>query len=584
MGIGYTIDTPVKVAHYGISSVISLVDDMLMEKMRAFYCEKIDKPYKEISNKIDDFRAKRITAYLDLLNEIVNHKFQELKQKMIIKKDELDKYMKMLPDFSEVKKSFIQFLATNNHVHNLKDWIHNNLAMGSIDVNIMTKLDKENYVNNEKLPIEYNDAHSALRGFANSKLESSIVLSAGMNPRLYGYFESFEDFYPDQDGKIRKKIILKVSDYRSATIQGKFLAKKGLWISEYRIESGLNCGGHAFANDGNLMGPILEDFKNNREILSEENFKVYKQALQAKNKYCPTEAPVTKITAQGGVGTAEEHQFLIDYYGLDSVGWGSPFLLVPEVVNVDEKTLDLLCNAAESDYYLSDTSPLGVPFNSIKGNTKDIEKHELIRQNKPGSTCQKKYVSVNKEFTAREICTASRTYQKLKIKELDSQNLDSEKYTIAFNKIVDKSCICVGLGTAALLSNNLDTTLEGNGVSICPGPNLAYFSKVVSLTEMIDHIYGRTNIANSRKRPHMFLKELSIYIIYFKKKVKELIDECSDKEINSLIEFRNKLNNSIHYYKNLFLEKLSHKSRELIENIEILQNELNSVEIPVLVN
>ena len=54
-----------------------------------------------------------------------------------------------------------------------------------------------------------------------------------MNPRLYGYIAHFDDFFPDANGYIKKKIILKVSDYRSAIIQGKFLAKKGLWISEY---------------------------------------------------------------------------------------------------------------------------------------------------------------------------------------------------------------------------------------------------------------------------------------------------------------------------------------------------------------
>ena len=64
-----------------------------------------------------------------------------------------------------------------------------------------------------------------------------------------------------------KKIILKVSDYRSAIIQGKFFAKKGLWVSEYRIESGLNCGGHAFPTQGYLMGPILEEFKKNIDSL-----------------------------------------------------------------------------------------------------------------------------------------------------------------------------------------------------------------------------------------------------------------------------------------------------------------------------
>ena len=92
----------------------------------------------------------------------------------------------------------------------------------------------------EKLPTEFNDAHAALRGYANSDLESSLILSAGMNPRLYSYMEQFDDFYPDENRYIKKKIVLKVSDYRSALIQGKFLAKKGLWVSEYRIESGLN--------------------------------------------------------------------------------------------------------------------------------------------------------------------------------------------------------------------------------------------------------------------------------------------------------------------------------------------------------
>ena len=106
MGIGYTIDTPAKVAQYGISSVISLVDDMLIEKMREFYSKKINKPYIEISNKIDDFRAKRITAYLDLLDEIVNQKFKELKQSIVTKREELDKYIDMLPDFSEIKSEF----------------------------------------------------------------------------------------------------------------------------------------------------------------------------------------------------------------------------------------------------------------------------------------------------------------------------------------------------------------------------------------------------------------------------------------------------------------------------------------------
>ena len=33
MGIAFTIDTPIKIAKYGISSVISIVDDIIIEKM-----------------------------------------------------------------------------------------------------------------------------------------------------------------------------------------------------------------------------------------------------------------------------------------------------------------------------------------------------------------------------------------------------------------------------------------------------------------------------------------------------------------------------------------------------------------------
>ena len=51
MGLAFTIDTPIRVAHYGISSVISIADDELIEKMRAFYRNKFGLPYQEISQK-----------------------------------------------------------------------------------------------------------------------------------------------------------------------------------------------------------------------------------------------------------------------------------------------------------------------------------------------------------------------------------------------------------------------------------------------------------------------------------------------------------------------------------------------------
>ena len=278
------MDTPINVAHYGISSVISLVDDITMEKLREFYCKKFNLPFQSITTKAEDHRAKRITAYLNTVQEIVSQKFENLKNSISHTEEELKKYVDMLPEMSDIKLKFNQLINAGEMKQKLSDWLNENLVAGEIDVNIMSKLDRDRYENGEKLPSIYSDAQSALRGFAQSDLSSSIVLSAGMNPRLYSYLEEFEDFFPNAQMELKKKVILKVSDYRSALIQGRFLAKKGIWVSEYRVESGLNCGGHAFATDGFLMGPVLEEFKNNKEQLIEAVHDIYVKALAEKGK------------------------------------------------------------------------------------------------------------------------------------------------------------------------------------------------------------------------------------------------------------------------------------------------------------
>jgi hypothetical protein len=584
MGIGFTIDSPLKVSHYGIDSVISLVDDILIEKIRKMYCDKFEKPYTEITEKVEDFRAKRITSYLNLIQDVAISKFENLKKLTSDSRAEVKKYFAMLPDSSQIKTDFSNYINDGFTMDDIKIWMEDNLKMGSIDVNIMTKVDKDNYFKKDKLATEFNDAHAALRGYANSDLSSSVILSAGMNPRLYSYMAQFNDFYPDENGLIKKKIVLKVSDYRSALIQGKFLAKKGLWVSEYRIESGLNCGGHAFATDGFLLGPILEQFKQDKELLISSVYDLLSSALSAKNRIVPTAVLPLKLTAQGGVGTTEEHIFLMANYGIDSVGWGTPFLLVPEATTADDKTLNSLIAAKEDDLYLSNISPLGIPFYSLKGNTKDDEKAKNIAKGRPGSACPKKYVALNKEFLESGICTASRQYQHLKIKELEAQNLSIEKHDYLLNKITEKSCTCVGLGTSALLAYGLDTKTEGKGVSICPGPNMAYFDKTISLPKMVDHIYGRTNIISRRDRPNMFVKELTIYIDYFKDLIKDYNLSPTDKQQKYIITFASNLKEGIGYYQQLFLnQKMFFKDlkkeilKELNEGIENIDASINGI-------
>ncbi len=106
MGLAYTIDSPIRVAHYGISSVISIADDELIEKMNAFYSEKFEIPYKEITQKIHDYRAERITSYLNLVDRIVKKKFEDFKTELVESKQALDNYIAQLPNTSDLKKRF----------------------------------------------------------------------------------------------------------------------------------------------------------------------------------------------------------------------------------------------------------------------------------------------------------------------------------------------------------------------------------------------------------------------------------------------------------------------------------------------
>lgn len=581
MGVGFTIESPLKVAKYGIDSVVALADDILFEKLRKFYCLENGIAYEEISSKSEDFRARRITSYLNLMNQLVASKFEEFRKNSLTKMEDLKAYINMLPERSALKQEFFELSSKQITPTELGNWLKEKVSPGSIDVNIMTKVDKENYQNGKLLSAEYNDAHAALRGFANSDLKSSVIFSAGMNPRLYGYIESFDDFYPDADGSINKKVVLKVSDFRSAQIQGRFLAKKGIWVSEYRIESGLNCGGHAFATEGFLLGPILEEFKVNRERLRNSNFDILKKALEAKNRLVPKSVMKLKITAQGGVGTSQEHDLLLDYYNLDSIGWGSPFLLVPEATTVDVETRSRLARAKEQDLYLSDISPLGVPFNNLKGNTKDKEKLALVDRGRPGSSCPKKYLALNKEFTEKGICTASRQYQYLKLKSIDKSGLNLENKKRLEEAVQDKSCICVGLGTSALLNNNLSTKVEGEGVSVCPGPNMAYFSKVISLKKMVDHIYGRSNVIARKDRPNMFLKELAMYVQYLKDKMDRTSAQADGRQKKYLFSFASNLRDGMFYYTDLFASftyKAQSEKEQILEALKIYKERLMNIQ------
>ncbi|RZJ49578.1 MAG: hypothetical protein EOO44_18015, partial [Flavobacterium sp.] len=527
LGLGYSIDTPLKVAKFGISSVVSIVDDELIERMRAYHSRDIE--YIPIEKREDNSRARRITCYLNMLDRMVDQDFDELKKMPFLAGNELCRYFEMLPENSQLKQGYDLMMdyPDGERKHIFQNLLRKQMVKGAIDVNIMSKVDRVNHRNGNSFTGDENsDALIALRGFANSRLNSSLVLSAGMNARLYSYIEQFDDFFPNENGELNKKIILKVSDFRSAFIQAKFLAKKGIWVSEFRVESGLNCGGHAFATAGYLLGPILEEFKQMKDQMTNELFEMYTSALLDKG-FEEIGLPEQRLSVQGGVGTAVENEFLLKHYQLNSIGWGSPFLLVPSATNVDEKTLQSLMNANEDSFFVSNSSPLGVLFNNFKNSGIDLQRIERIKKGRPGSPCTKKYLCTNTEFTTEPICTASRKYQTLKIEELKTKELPIATYEKQLERITEKVCLCEGLCSSTYQSIGILKPKESKAVAICPGPNLAYFNRIYSLDEMVGHIYGKIDLLDKVKRPNFFIKELDLYINYFNEELKLFLEEVS---------------------------------------------------------
>ena len=573
MGTGFMIDAPLRVAKYGISSVLSLVDDILIEQMRKLHAQREGEPYEEIASTDDDARARRITAYLDLIDRVVRRQVAALRASPFEPGSEITRYYEMLPDGPQADQ-YRAMLATEDPAERLRQQaalraLH---VPGTIDVNIMSKGDRDAYRDGEKLPQRFSDALAALRGFAQSTLESSIVFSAGLNPRLFTYTAEFPDFFPDAQGRLKKKIVLKVSDFHSAAVQGRFLAKRGLWVSEFRIESGLNCGGHAFATKGLLMGPILEVFQQRKAELLEQLHGVYSKSLgKLGHTIGPEPAPV-RITAQGGIGTADEDRLLREHYEADGTGWATPFLLVPEVTNVDDRHLRLLGEAHGDDVFLSDSSPFGMPFWNLRTSASEDARRRRIAEGHPGSPCFKGFVRLfNTEFTPTPICTASRQYQKLKIEQIEREGLSDALR----ESVLAKSCICHDLAGSTTLKYDIDPKATP---SICCGPNIVNFSRVATLDEMVGHIYGRTSLLNGTCRPHMFVREVELYVDYLRDQVRKHRAGLLSITPDYVAEFKKNMCDGIDHYRQLAQHHIAEPQRSaMLDALAVQQQALRDI-------
>ena len=328
MGICYTADTPIRVAHLGITSVISLVDDGLLEEYRMAYAERLGLDLGSPQTT----RIGRIRSYLDFVADEVERKFTRLCACRFDGGSDKDLYFLMLPLDSRLRVEYDGIFAKTGLARIAAEAaLTEKMEPGEIQANIMVGLNHDEA------------AFDAVRGFAASKVAGALVLSAGVNLSVFEEIAKCKDFYRTGKRPPKKRIILKVSDYRSALIQGRYLAKKGLEVYEYRIESGVNCGGHAFFESKMLLLDVVREFVEKRKELFETTCSMIAANVPVQG-ILPPPSPA-RITAQGGLCAPEDIARVLSL-GIDGVGVGTPFLLVPQATSVDKETRRLLAIAA----------------------------------------------------------------------------------------------------------------------------------------------------------------------------------------------------------------------------------------------
>ena len=534
MGICYTADTPIRVAYLGITSVISLVDDGLLEEYRLAYAERLGLDLGSPQTT----RIGRIRSYLDFVADEVERKFTRLCAERFDGGSDKDLYFLMLPQDSCLRVEYDRVMSKTGIARIAAEAsLTGKMEPGGIQANIMVGLNHEEA------------AFDAVRGFAASKVSGALVLSAGVNLSVFEEIAKCKDFYRTSACSPKKKIILKVSDYRSALIQGRYLAKKGLEVYEYRIESGVNCGGHAFFETKKLLLDVVREFIERREELFETT-----RAMIAKAGCVPPSSPA-RITAQGGLCSPEDIEKIMSL-GIDGVGVGTPFLLVPQATSVDKETRRLLISATPDDVYISHASPLGFPFINLRISTaaelcrKKVQEYFRPQSEKsgnpelkPGFPCRQHYLCRPIPGFDHPVCMASREYvmhRLAEIDELEKEEMESHaaldpstslrmtvdeiraKYDMLRRETLERECICRFLGNAGreeirekspsihyqpecvAVARGSRPARTGDPVTICPNPDIGYFDREYTLFEMMRHLYGTGPRLTPNDKPSAF--------------------------------------------------------------------------------
>ena len=116
--------------------------------------------------------------------------------------------------------------------------------------------------------------------------------------------------------------------------------------------------------------------------------------------------------------------------------------------------------------------------------------------------------------------------------------------------------------------------------SICCGPSILDFNKISTLEEMVAHIYGRLSLITNRERPHMFIKELMLYIDHLRQETRNFRLKLSLRTPAYFSKFRSNLLAGIEYYHRLAGQFIEGQRDRFIEDLRALRDEIEGIAFP----
>jgi hypothetical protein len=142
--------------------------------------------------------------------------------------------------------------------------------------------------------------------------------------------------------------------------------------------------------------------------------------------------------------------------------------------------------------------------------------------------------------------------------------------------VLAKSCICHDLGGGATLKCNI---VKDADTAVCPSMNISHFKMLATLEDMVGHIYGRLSLFSDPERPHMLIRELSLYVEHLREELSRFADGLSARKISYYADFKKNLMDGVNYYQERFLDFVAEHQGRFRDDLSRLRAQIEQLKI-----